>query len=84
MFRLLLTCTAPDDNNHHLQGEKSLPVTHKYMFILLHALSSLCLLNHLGNSFDMLVQYSDSQSQWRFCMLVPLRGVQQLSNQIGY
>lgn len=45
------------------------------MFIshFLHTLSAH--FGSLGSSFDMLVQYSDSQSQWRLCMLVPLRGV---------
>lgn len=33
----------------------------------------LCVLGSLGNSLDMRVQYCDSQSQWRLCMLVPLK-----------
>ena len=56
---------------------ESLLITHKYMFILLNnsAHRVICVSGSLGNSFDMLVQNSDSQSQWRHCMLVPLRGV---------
>lgn len=50
---------------------------HEYMFIQLENWAPLVfgLSGSFGISFDMLVQYSDSQNQWRHRMLVLLRGV---------
>jgi len=80
MFWLLLTCITPDNQNQGFIGKKrnkeiSAGNINRGFLFYKYSPQPNSVFGSVGNSFDMLEQYCDSQSQWRHCMLVPLKGV---------